>query len=198
MTKFINLLMKTQDILGILNKQARVAGVILNLLIGGFNYRAMKRKAFYPTLPDFSEIKNDNKSFERQKHNLYSLLQRLEKQGLVKKNKKDNKTFWGITAIGRKKLEKFKSIFHLPKRNYKKEKDDGFNIMIFDIPEKQRFKRLWLRSQLLSIDFSLLQKSVWIGKNKLPEEFLSDLDYLGLMDFIHIFKVNKTGTIKNK
>jgi len=124
--------MKMRDVLEILNKQVRMAGVILNVLMGGFDYRGMKRKAFYPTMPDFSGAKSSEKSFEKQKHALYSLLCRLEKQGLIEKSKKDNKTFWGITGMGRKKLEKFKSIFYLPKRNYKKEKDDGLNIVIFD------------------------------------------------------------------
>ena len=41
----------------------------------------------------------------------------------------------------------------------------------------------------------MLQKSVWIGKNKIPEEFLKALAELDLMNFIHILKISKTGTI---
>jgi DNA-binding PadR family transcriptional regulator len=190
--------MKTRIILETLKKQARLTNMILNILIGGYSYQRMKRRAFYPTLPDFSEMERGKQSLENQRHNLYSLLYKLQKQGLIEKDKKDNKTFWRITIAGKKKLEALKNVFYLPKRNYKKEKDEGFNVVIFDIPEKERFKRKWLRSQLISLGFSMLQKSVWIGKNKLPKEFLNDLNYLGLIDFIQIFKISKTGTIKEK
>jgi len=42
----------------------------------------------------------------------------------------------------------------------------------------------------------MLQKSVWLGKNKLPEEFLKALAELDLIDFVHIFKIGRAGTIK--
>jgi hypothetical protein len=46
--------MTTQRILEILKRAERPTNIILNILIGGFNYQRMKRKAFYPTLPDFN------------------------------------------------------------------------------------------------------------------------------------------------
>ena len=185
--------MTTQRILELLKKAEQPTYILLNILVGGYSYTRAKRKAFYPTLPDFnsgeiSETKNKNK--------FYSLLSRLKKQGFIEKKRKGNKTYWKIAPKGEKRLEKLKNILRFPKLFYKQEKDNEFNIVVFDIPEKHRPKRNWLRSNLLALGFVMLQKSVWIGKNKVPKEFLKALVELGIIDFIHIFKISKTGTIK--
>jgi len=125
----------------------------------------------------------------------YSLLNRLKNQGFIKKEKENKKTIWSIT---RKGLEKLKILKKKNKKiliNYPKEKSDKLIIVIFDIPEKERHKRNWLRSVLASLDFKFLQQSVWIGKTKIPEEFLNDLRNKKMLDYVHIFKVSKSGTI---
>jgi len=190
--------MKTQLILENLKGVGRTTEFLLNIFLGGYNYRKIKRKVFYPTLPDFSEtdrVKMDSQLLQKEKHKFYSLLSRLKKQGFIKKEQKRNKIFWKITPRGKQRIEKLKTIFRLPRVNYKPEKDDEINLIVFDIPEKHKAKRQWLRHVLLSLDFTMLQKSVWIGKNKLPEEFLKALAELDLMNFIHILKISKTGTI---
>ena len=186
--------MKSRLILENLQKIGRTADSLLNILIGDNTYRRLKRKALYPTLPDFSKVKS--RAFMGERNNLRGLLFRLEKQGLIQKKRRDRKNYWFITPSGRKKLGKLKDIPSFPRPFYEKIGDAGLNIMIFDIPEKEKTKRNWLRQALLSLDFELLQKSVWIGKNKLPEAFLTDLHDLKLIGFIHIFKVLKLGTIK--
>ncbi|MDP3015157.1 MAG: hypothetical protein Q8N28_01965 [bacterium] len=191
--------MKTRLILETLKKTERATDVLLGIFFGGYNYKKMKRKAFYPTLPDPSEtneIKFDPRLLEKEKHKFYSLLSKLKRQGFIKKNKKGGKVFWKITPLGEKRFEKLKNFLRFPKFKHKKEKDDGINIITFDIPEKHKTKRDWLRHTLSSLDFIILQKSVWIGKNKIPEEFLKALAELDLMNFIHILKISKTGTIK--
>mgnify|MGYP001601059061 CR=1 FL=1 len=193
--------MKLEHILRVLKIMGRTTDFLLGIFIGGgYSYRKMRRKVLYPTLPELSKtIQNkSSSSLREQKHKLHSLLYYLKKEGLIEKSQKSGKTYWRITALGRKKLEKLKNILHLPKRRYKKEKDDGLNIIIFDIPEKERYKRDWLRQSLGEMGFTMLQKSVWIGKNKFPEDFLKDLSSLNLVDFVHIFKVSKTGTIRDK
>lgn len=188
--------MNTKLILETIKKAGRTTDILLNIFIGNNTYKNLKRKVMYSTLPNFSrtdKIKMDPLLLE--KHKFYSLLSRLKKQGFIKKEQKENKIFWKITPRGEQRIEKLKTIFHFPRINYKTEKDDGINLIIFDIPEKHRAKRQWLRHVLLSLDFTILQKSVWIGKNKLPEEFLKALAELDLMNFIHILKIFKTGTI---
>lgn len=91
------------------------------------------------------------------------------------KKRKNKKTIWSITRKGLEKLKILKKKNRKTLINYSKEKSDKLIIVIFDIPEKERHKRNWLRSVLVSLDFKFLQESVWIGKTKIPEEFLNDL-----------------------
>jgi len=191
--------MKTRLILENLKGVGQTTEFLLNMFLGGYDYRKMKREAFYPTLPDFSEAKTakiDPQLLNKEKHKFYSLLSNLKKQGFIKKNKTGKRVFWKITSLGEKRCKRLKAFFRFPKFDYKQEKDNGINIVVFDIPEKDRSKRDWLRYTLTALDFIMLQKSVWIGKNKLPEEFLKTLAELNLINFVHIFKIGRAGTIK--
>jgi len=191
--------MKTQLILEILKKTGRITESLLNIFLSGYDYKKMKRRVFYPTLPDFSKTDTTRinpKLLQKEKHKFYSLLSRLKRQGFVEKKQKGNKTWWTITSLGREKLEKIKITFHFPLFNVRHEKDNDISLIVFDIPEKHRAKRDWLRSTLLALGFTMLQKSVWIGRNKLPEEFLNALAELDLIDSVHIFKITQTGTLK--
>ncbi len=196
--------MTSEEILKVLKIAGRTTGFLLSIFLGGhsISYRKMKKKMLYPTLPDFSDEKkhvfnpiNSDKGKNRRK--MYSLLYQLKKQGFIAKNVNDGKTFWDITVNGEKHLEKLMDKFSLPRKNYKKEKNDGLTIVVFDIPEKDRHKRNWLRQALTLLEFNLLQKSVWIGKNKIPKTFLNDLADLNIIDNVHIFGVAKTGTVKD-
>ncbi|KKT42417.1 CRISPR-associated endonuclease Cas2 [Candidatus Giovannonibacteria bacterium RIFCSPHIGHO2_02_43_13] len=124
--------------------------------------------------------------------NFYSILNRLKRDGLVEKKKKDSGMFWKITSDGLNKLKMFRE----NNANYESESDDKTKIIIFDIPEAQRRKRAWLREVLRRLGFKMLQQSVWIGKNKIPEDFLSDLRRYNLLAYIHILEVTKHGTVK--
>lgn len=129
---------------------------------------------------------------ERRKVNAY--LHRLKEQGLIAQEEKT----WKITGAGKKKLKLLKAKAHLslPMTTYVKEVAPMVTIISFDIPEKERFKRAWLRKQLHFLGFTLLQKSVWVGKVKLPKQFLDDLSQLHLLSKVHILGVTKTGTIQ--
>jgi DNA-binding transcriptional regulator PaaX len=189
--------MNTQTILDALKKAKKPTEILLGIFLGGgFNYRQFKNKAFYPTLPDFSKKERagiDEGLLKKERHKFYSLLSQLKKQGFVEKQRTKNKIYWKITALGEKRLEKLKNFRFLPKINYKKEKDNGINIIVYDIPEKKRALRDWIRTALIVLEFDMIQKSVWIGKNQLPEEFLKSLAELGLIDYVHVFRVTKTG-----
>ncbi len=62
-------------------------------------------------------------------------------------------------------------------------------MVLFDIPEKKRKTRNWLRLQLKLWDFKLLQQSVWIGKGPLPKEFTDRLRLLGIYECVKILKI---------
>lgn len=126
------------------------------------------------------------------------LVYKLKKEGLVEEKNKNKKKFLAITARGREKLndliEKEKS-FPL-KADYPKEKSNYSIIVIFDIPESKKGKREWLRRVLRELDFEMEQKSVWLGKTKIPQKFLNDLDDLEISDYVEIFAVSKGGSLR--
>jgi len=43
----------------------------------------------------------------------------------------------------------------------------------------------------------MIQKSVWVGKIALPEEFLRDLHRLQLISYVEIFEVTRAGSLKH-
>ena len=68
-------------------------------------------------------------------------------------------------------------------------------IVIFDIPERERRKRNQLRRELVYLGFKKLQQSVWIGQTQIPEEFIKELKEKDILPYIHIFSVEKKGTV---
>ncbi len=134
----------------------------------------------------------------RRGQQFYSFLNKLKNQGLIEKNKTDEKkSIWKITKKGLEKLNliKEKKLFSKQTVNYKKESDNKIKIVIFDVPEKERYKRTWLRATLVFLNFALLQESVWVGKNKIPEQFIYDLREREMLPYIQIFEISKKGTI---
>ncbi len=130
------------------------------------------------------------------KRKLSKLLYKLKKDHLISLNKAENKLH--LTIKGRKYFgnlgARLNSSFPIAK-GYEKEKDNVLKIIAFDIPEAENTKRHWLCSVLKNLGFKMLQKSVWVGRNKFPEAFTGDLSRLGLLNYVEIFEVIKRGTM---
>ncbi len=139
----------------------------------------------------------DHEKLTRQQ--LYDLMYRLRRDGLIVKAKKRRGVTWLITAKGKSKMAKLAARFAAepPPPRYEAEPSDAIVIVAFDIPEKERRKRVWLRSALKNLGFRLLQKSVWIGKVKIPELFLEDLRRFKLIAYTEIFAISKRGSIRH-
>ena len=105
---------------------------------------------------------------------------------------------WKITGSGLMKLDELKKIIRtrMTPQTYKNQESSIIKIVMFDIPEKLSFARRWLRNTLSNLGFIMMQKSVWIGKSKIPPEFLDDIKKLRLENFIEIITVNKSGNIR--
>ncbi len=115
-------------------------------------------------------------------------LSRLKKRGLVR----NNKLIWRLTSKGREYLNdrfNFHASYPRPKNPEKR------MIVTFDIPEKQRRKRVWLRTELINLNFELLQKSVWLGPAPLPSEFVKALAQLDLLPHIRFFEAKEADII---
>lgn len=128
---------------------------------------------------------------KQRQQDFYNIVYQLQRDGFIKKT--ENRKLL-ITILGKKKYEKILS--RLPKRNHKPQTDSSLKVFIFDIPEKEKHKRKWLRSQLRDLGFRMVQKSVWMGRKKIPREFLEDIQELKLLAYIEIFAVTKTGSIR--
>lgn len=166
-----------------------VTGKLLELmLMGGYqeSYRRANKRLYgnasIPAMP---------KSIFSNKQQFYALLSKLKKQGLVESKKSDRGIFWKVTKIGFGRLANWRE----NRTDYEVSSDNKLKIIAFDIPEKERRKRAWLREVLRLLGFRMLQKSLWVGKSKIPEDFLSALKRKNLIEYIHILELGKTGTL---
>ncbi len=146
-----------------------------------------------------SDIKDSipKEDFKKYNNRFYAMLRKLEKEGLIEKNKSDQSSTIKITNKGKDKLKKLKEKFLLSNTKYKKEKINTTSIIIFDIPEKYRKKRNWLRLSISNMGFNMVQKSVWMGNVKIPKEFLISIKELNLLEYVEIFQITKQGTLKS-
>ena len=93
----------------------------------------------------YEELKNLKKNSAR------TILWRLQKKGLVKKTDKQ----YQLTLQGLKIIKNIKT-----RDNFELVWDGKWRMLMFDIPEKKRKERDWLRYQLLCIDYQPIQKSI--------------------------------------
>ena len=138
---------------------------------------------------------------EGERQRFYSLLTHMQKTGLVFKEKKGGIFSWHITKKGREKkssITKSRGKITTPKipsSEYAIEKSDKLVIVIFDIPEKEKYKREWLRGTLVSMTLKLVQKSVWMGNVQLPPAFIADLKKYCLLRHVKIFSATEIGNL---
>lgn len=137
----------------------------------------------------------DKRVNSKQKLRFNDFLYRLKKDGLVEESKREDGRFLEITAKGKIILQKIKSRILPDNKKYRNEDEGVFKIIIFDVPESEAKKRVWLRCALRHLNFKMLQKSVWAGKAKLPREFLDDLNRTNLFPYVEIFAINKSGSL---
>ncbi len=103
-----------------------------------------------------------------------------------------------LTKRGREKLKNLISRFkkELPQKEYKTEQSKDLVIVSFDIPERDRYKRDWLRDVLHNLSLKLYHQSLWMGNIVVPEELIRDLVHQRLDRNVAIFTVGKQGTIR--
>lgn len=132
--------------------------------------------------------KRDQSRFES---TLRTTLSRLKKRGLID----NNKGRWSISKEGKEFLalrgRDIKQFFPAQKISHKTQKQ---LIVAFDIPEKKRKYRDWLRFELVTFGFEAVQKSLWFGP-ALPKEFIKYLDEVGLLGHIRFFRVSEDDLI---
>lgn len=127
------------------------------------------------------------------------LIGRLKRDGLIKKESIGKNKIPRLTTKGQKKLETLRVEINrrIPDGQYVHEHGETLKIVVFDIPERERWKRDWVRVVLRRLEFRMLQRSVWIGKTKVPRDFINDLKRLNLLSFVEIFAITKTGSLRH-
>ncbi len=183
---------KTEWILEFLEGVADLTGVIMDAFFDSYPSRHRRLGKKTSSAHDILS--------EEERQRFYSLLSRLKKQGFVTSSggRGRQQSKWDITQRGLKKLFviREKKRFSLGNVSYEARKDSMVRVVIFDIPERERHKRVWLRAALLALGFSLCQQSVWLGKSKIPREFLEDLRDREMLSFVQIFEVSREGSLE--
>ncbi|MDP3770346.1 MAG: CRISPR-associated endonuclease Cas2 [bacterium] len=134
-------------------------------------------------------------SIDDAKRSLSATLSRLKREGLIIGRGARKKTIWSINDKGKDYIKKYST--SLVDEAPTPPMSDGIQrLVIFDIPEKDRKERLWLRKELLACGYDSLQKSVYLGTCPLPEDVLKEIDEKGLYECVHIMSLNKLGTVK--
>lgn len=97
---------------------------------------------------------------------------------------KNNKSFFRLTPKGKNLVELLK--FALGKIKW----DGRWRILIFDIPEREKYKRNFLRRKLHELGFKQLQESVWITPYPLPDSFSDFLIQLRVRPYLYCITVD--------
>ncbi len=139
----------------------------------------------------YNLIYNEDTRSDSKDQVLRNTLSKMKKRGLLS----NTKGVWTITPEGKlfiknedAKLPKFSD------QRTKKAKLPKTMMVIFDIPEKRRRYRNWLRNELVGFGFELIQKSVWFGPY-LPKEFITYLNEHKLLEYVRFFKVTEKDLI---
>lgn len=125
-----------------------------------------------------------------------ALIKRLEQQGLIERTQKREKVFVTITRRGTSRLARIQERKALKEAPMAAQAQNArWIIVVFDIPEKKRCKRDWIRRTLHTMGFAMIQKSVWMGQTILPEAFVENITGQGIAPCVEILEVTKEGSI---
>jgi DNA-binding transcriptional regulator PaaX len=146
-----------------------------DLLIATLNSAGSTRR-FYAIIRE--------REFKRyKKESVQVALSRLNKKGYIS----SSSVGWSITEKGKKVLKKNILLSYI--ESPFTEKSPTNMIISFDIAEKDRILRNWLRNQIKIFNYKMLQQSLWIGPGPLPLEFLKKLEDLKIRKNIKTFKI---------
>lgn len=130
-----------------------------------------------------NEIKAKKRKVKIKEATIKQSLWRLRKHGFVEK--REDK--YCLTQAGKLVME-----YVIRKKKAVIAKWDGkYRVVIFDIPEKDRKTRNWLRQELYLLNYQKLQESVFIGKYPLPADLIKDLKSNKIGNCVNYLLVDK-------
>ncbi len=129
-----------------------------------------------------------------ERRRVLKLVSKLRSEGLIAEQ--DSGSALELTATGNKKVSALEYHREASTVREKITPSRSVNIVAFDIPETKARHRRWLRVFLKDSGFTMLQKSFWIGKLALPEEFFDILHRRGITKNVEVLAVTKEGTLR--
>ncbi len=167
------------------------ANAAASILFGLYENVQLAQEMFLrdcPQYPGFDLVRamfGCNNPPKFQKATIRSNFQRLEKQGLIKKD--PIQEVYCLTDKGKNFVSYIENRFLILKADW----DKKLRIVIFDIPEKKKHWRYHLRKELELMQFKQLQRSVYVGKYPLPQSLVEEIEENNLGKDVHIFTIDK-------
>ncbi len=153
------------------NNSARITDLVMATLGSARNVRKFRSILYERKLKRYKE------------GSVRVALSRLHSKGYI-----DNSVAgWSITKKGEAHIKNTRLLSYLSSP-FNKNSPDNI-ILSFDIPEKNRIIRNWLRNQIKIFGYRMLQQSLWIGPGPLPSYFLKRLEDIGIRKNIKTFKI---------
>lgn len=176
-----------------LQRGAETTAALFDAMTSGYgaSYRKLRRIGQYGP-PSF---RTDWASAYVERKEFYNLLNRLKRDGIIEKEGKLHHALWRLTTKGAQKLARFRSAPRIPLPTYQNKRDATWRVVTYDVPEREREKRVWIRAALISLQFSPLQESVWVGARTISSSFLRDLKEMRMLKYVQIFEIRRRGTI---
>ena len=135
----------------------------------------------------------------RNRQQFHRTLNNLKRQGLITKSTDQRGSPWALTRIGKERNRQCgvrrRDPFSSAKIIFAKPAGSGITLVAYDIPEKDRRKRNWLRMCLVEMGCEKIQKSVWVAKGSIDEGFVHALRERHLLGNVHVLAVTREGTI---
>lgn len=122
---------------------------------------------------------------ELKKSSLAQALKRLREDGLIEKDQSSGEIIYKLTKAGRDKAILMKE----EDENW----DGKWRLVVFDIPEKRRAARQFLRKKLIEWGFKKWQKSVWACKKNCTEQLEDVIKKAGIEDWVLVVESSHVG-----
>ena len=111
---------------------------------------------------------------------IYKTVSRLEKDGLIKKIKKERKIHVRLTGKGKRFIRQHREKSRISSPAW----DRKWRVVIFDIPEKRRNLRDCLRRYLKTLGYAQVQRSIWISPHNFSDLISNYVKKMNLSDYL--------------
>lgn len=116
---------------------------------------------------------------------LSQTLSRLRKNGFIERDRSTGEIIYRLTEAGKDKAILLK--------DDDEDWDGKWRLVIFDIPEKRRSARQFLRKKLIEWGFRKWQKSVWACKKNCTKQLEDVIKQAGIEDWVLVIESSHVG-----